>query len=189
MKKNWLAARTGLALACALAAGMFVSGVSAQPGAPRKPLPSPYAETLQRIGVADVKVEYHRPAVKGREIWGTKLAEYDKPWRAGANDTTAISFEKDVTIEGQALAAGAYGLHIIPSADKDWVVIFNKTAKSWGSYTYKEADDALRVSVKPQDAPMQERLTYGFEDLTDTSAVAYMHWEKKKIAFKIEVAQ
>ncbi len=176
MKTKWIVTATGLAMACILAAGLISKSVSAQPGAPRKPMPSPYAETLQRIGVSDVKVTYHRPAVKGREIWGTKLAEYDKPWRAGANDTTVFSFEADVKIEGQALAAGSYGFHIIPSKDKDWVVIFNKVSKSWGSYTYKQEDDALRINVKPQDAPLTERLTYGFEDLTETSAVAFMQW-------------
>ncbi len=175
-------------LTLALAAVALAGSAEAQE---REVRVSPYAETVQRIGVSDVKVTYHRPAVKGREIWNTKIVPYGgdpMPWRAGANDTTVISFEADVTINGEALPAGDYGFHIIPT-EGAWTLIFNKAAKGWGSYRYDEAEDALRVEVTPVEAPHEEWLRYGFEDLTEDSAVAYLHWEKKKVPFTIALAK
>ncbi len=158
---------------------------------------SPYSSITQRIGLTDVTIQYHRPGVKDREIWG-KLVPYGfappgpfgnsepHPWRAGANENTTISFTDDVMIEGKPLAAGTYGLHMIVAED-DWTIIFSKNATSWGSFFYDENEDALRVKVTPQEAEHKEWLEYGFEDLTANSAVAYLHWEKVKVPFKIEV--
>ncbi len=159
-----------------------------------KPDASASATVSQVIGIdSHVTITYHRPGVKGREgkVYGSNsnLAPYGGdplPWRAGANETTIIEFENDVKIEGKSLAAGAYGFHIIPS-DKEWILIFNKTSKAWGSFGYKEEDDALRVTVKPQDADHQEWLTYSFGELSDSSAVVQLHWESKKIGFKVEL--
>lgn len=150
---------------------------------------SPRAVTAQRIGKSDVTFVYHRPAVKGREIWGTKLVPYGGkpfPWRAGANENTTVTFENDVTINGKPLAAGAYGFHTIPS-EGDWILIFNNNSTSWGSFRYKEDEDALRVTVTPEEAPHEEWLRYGFEDLSPTSATAFLRWEKVKISFTIEL--
>ena len=85
------------------------------------------------------------------------------PWRGGANENTTISFSTDVTIEGKPLAAGTYGLHFIP-AEKEWIVIFSKNFTSWGSFSYDPKEDALRVTVKPQTAEMEEYLKYEFEN-------------------------
>jgi hypothetical protein len=152
-----------------------------------KAMVSPYAEVLQRINVTDVKITYHRPGVKGREIWG-KLVPFggDKPWRAGANDATTFSINKPVKIEGKELPAGNYTFYAFIGKD-EWTLVFNKVAKTWGSYDYDAKQDALRVTVKPMEAPMKERLAYGFEDLQDKSAVCCLHWEKLKVSFKIEV--
>ena len=157
-----------------------------------KPDASPRASVSQIIGIdSSITITYHRPGVKGREgkIYGTNLAPYGgdpMPWRAGANETTTIEFENDVKIEGQPLPAGTYGFHIIPS-ETEWILAFSKTAKAWGSFTYKKEEDALRVTVKPEDAPSQEWLMYSFGDLTSTSAVVQLHWETKKIGFKVEL--
>ena len=157
-----------------------------------KPDASPGATVSQIIGIdSHVTITYHRPGVKGREgkVYGKDLAPYGGdplPWRAGANETTIIEFEDDIKIEGKSLAAGAYGFHIIPS-EEEWILIFNKTAQAWGSFGYKMEDDALRVTVKPQKADHQEWLTYSFGDLTETSAVVQLHWESKKIEFKVEL--
>lgn len=140
---------------------------------------------------------YSRPAVKGRKIWG-EIVPYGLeagnnysdnkpfPWRAGANENTTIEISKDLKIEGKTLPAGKYSIHMIPS-EKEWVVIFNKNSSLWGSYKYNKDEDALRVTVTPVEAAAEEFLAYGFDDITNNSVVAYLHWEKLKVPFKIEL--
>jgi hypothetical protein len=163
----------------------------------RKSLP---ASVTQRLGAdTDVTFDFSRPGVKGRKIWGDLVpygmnpgVEYSKnkpyPWRAGANENSTISFNKDITIEGKKLAAGKYGIHMIPS-ETDWIVIFSKKNSDWGSFAYDEKEDALRVTVKPVKTSHEEWLTYGFDDLAGTSATAFLRWEKLKVPFKIEVGK
>ena len=126
-----------------------------------------------------------RPLVKGRTIWG-KLVPYDQVWRTGANENTIIKFTDDVSIEGKPLAKGAYGLFTIPG-ENQWTVIFSKVHTAWGSFTYNQADDALRVTVKPQVSEPHEALTYDFDDVKADSAVATLRWEKLAVPFKIDV--
>ena len=149
------------------------------------PRDSQHSVVTQRIGITDITINYHRPLVKGREIWG-KLVPYGEVWRAGANENTTITFTDTVTIEGQPLAKGVYGLHMLPGAH-EWTVIFSKVHTAWGSFTYDKAEDALRVTVKPQPSEMREALTYDFDDVKSDSAVAALRWEKIAIPFKIDV--
>ncbi|HYL95734.1 MAG TPA: DUF2911 domain-containing protein, partial [Terriglobales bacterium] len=123
--------------------------------------------------------------VNGRKVWGD-LVPYGQVWRAGANENTTIAFSDPVTIEGQPLDKGVYGLHMIPG-ENEWTVIFSRAATSWGSFTYKQAEDALRVTVKPQPADMHNALTYDFDKLTPTSAVVELEWEKVAVPFKVDV--
>jgi Protein of unknown function (DUF2911) len=116
------------------------------------PLRSQSAEVTQRIGVTDITIKYSRPLVNNRKIWGG-LVPYGKVWRTGANTNTTITFSDPVMIEGKPLDKGSYGLHTIPSAD-EWTIIFSKNSTSWGSFTYDEKEDALRVNVKPKAAEM-----------------------------------
>jgi hypothetical protein len=95
---------------------------------------SQLAHVKQRVGLTDIKISYHRPLVNGRKIWGG-LVPLGEVWRAGANENTTIDLSSDVTVEGQALPKGTYGLHMIPTADT-WTVIFSKMSTAWGSYTY-----------------------------------------------------
>lgn len=139
----------------------------------------------QRIGVTDVTIVYHRPLVNDRKVWDG-LVPYGKVWRAGANINTTISFSDPVTIEGKPLDKGTYGLHMIPNAD-EWTIIFSKAATSWGSFTYDQAEDALRVNVKPKTAEMHNVLTYDFDELKPDSAVAELEWEKVAVPFKVSV--
>src|SRR5690348_2206979 len=143
------------------------------------------AEISQKIGITNVTIKYHRPLVKDRKVWGG-LVPYGQVWRAGANINTTISFSDPVTIENQPLAAGTYGLHMIPNAD-EWTIIFSKNATSWGSFTYDQAEDALRVSVKPKAAEMHNALTYDFDELQPDSAVVVLEWEKLAVPFKVAV--
>ncbi|MEP7234290.1 MAG: DUF2911 domain-containing protein, partial [Ignavibacteriota bacterium] len=147
------------------------------------------ASVSQTIGLTNIEIVYHRPAVKGRKIWG-ELVPYDNgvpmPWRAGANENTTISFSTDVTIEGKPLSAGLYGLHMIPS-EKEWTIIFSKNNSSWGSFSYDKDEDALRVSVKPSAADFREFLAYEFPDPQADKVVAELRWEKLKVGFTIGV--
>lgn len=146
-----------------------------------KPDASPGAVSSQVIGInSTISVSYHRPAVKEREVWGTDLAPFgdEKPWRAGANETTTVTFSDDVTVNGQDVPAGTYGFHVALSEDK-WVFVLNKNYKTWGTYQYKIEDDVLRVEAKVADAPHQERLLFGFDNLTADGADLFLHWETK----------
>ena len=149
------------------------------------PRQSQHALITQRIGVTDVTINYHRPLANGREIWG-KVVPYGQVWRAGANENTTITFSDPVTIEGQPLDKGTYGLHMIPGADQ-WTVIFSKSAKAWGSFSYKQDEDALRVTVKPQTTDVHDALAYDFDDLKADSAVVTLRWDKVAVPFKVAV--
>jgi tetratricopeptide (TPR) repeat protein len=149
------------------------------------PRPSQHALLTQRIGVTDITINYHRPLVNGRPVWG-KLVPYGQPWRAGANENTTISFTDSVMIEGQPLAAGAYGLHMIPN-ETEWIIAFSKMNTAWGSFTYNQAEDALRVTVKPSVTDFHDALTYDFDDLKADSAVVTLRWEKVAVPFKVSV--
>src|SRR5256885_10928945 len=144
------------------------------------------AEVKQRIALTDITINYHRPLVNGRKIWGG-LVPYGKVWRAGANENTTIEFSDPVSVEGKPLAKGVYGLHMIPNADS-WTVIFSKTNTGWGSYSYDQKDDALRVDVKPKPlAENKEALEFDFEDLKPTSTAVMLKWEKLGVPFTVSV--
>jgi len=149
------------------------------------PRPSQHAVLTQRIGITNITINYSRPLVNGRQVWG-KLVPYGQPWRAGANENTTISFSDPVTIEGQPLAAGEYGLHMIP-AEGDWTIAFSKMNHAWGSFSYDQAEDALRVTVKPTATDFHDALTYDFDDLKPDSAVITLRWEKLAVPFKVGV--
>jgi hypothetical protein len=175
----------------------------------RTPRPSQKASVMQTIGVTDVTITYSRPGVKSRTIWGdppagasTSTATLDdartRPkdqvivpnghvWRAGANEATQFAITDDVLINGQPLKAGTYSLHTIPGRD-EWTIIFNSDAGQWGSFSYDEKKDVLRVKTKPQAAPdSQEWLLYTFDPVGDTSAQVNLRWERLRVPFTVEV--
>lgn len=145
---------------------------------------SPKAEVMQVVGLTQVNISYSRPGVKGRKIWGG-LVPYDKVWRAGADEATKITFTTDVMIEGKKLSAGSYSFFVMP-AKKEWTVIFNKVADQWGAFEYNEAEDALRLKVKPKTAEFEEWLKYELTKTGDYSANLCLHWEKQKVVLKLE---
>jgi len=149
------------------------------------PLKSQRAEVSQRIGLTDVAIRYHRPLVSGRKIWG-ELVPYGKVWRTGANVIPTITVSDPVTIEGMPLDRGTYGLHTIPSPDQ-WTIVFSKNSTSWGSFTYDQSEDALRVTVKPRPSEMHEALTFDFDDLQPDSALVTLKWEKLAVPFRVAV--
>jgi Protein of unknown function (DUF2911) len=173
----------GFVFLASSAEAQFKNG--SQPTELNIPRVSQRASVTQRVGLTDITIAYHRPALSGREIWG-KTVPYGKVWRAGANENTAITFTDDVTVEGKALPAGTYGLHTIPDKD-EWTIIFSKNSTSWGSFSYDQKEDALRVIAKPHPGEPFEQLTYTFEDVKPESAVATLRWEKLVVPFRIGV--
>ncbi|HWG50255.1 MAG TPA: DUF2911 domain-containing protein [Candidatus Acidoferrales bacterium] len=161
------------------------------------------AEVSQWIGPVKISIQYHSPHVhnpptndRTGHIWG-ELVHYGffdegfgptkgAPWRAGANESTSITFSNDVKVEGKDLKAGTYALFLDVEKTGPWNWIFSSHL-GWGSYQYDPKYDVLRVAVTPQDAPFTEFLTYGFDDRKPDSALAFLQWEKKRIPFKIEV--
>lgn len=150
------------------------------------PRVSQRASVSQQLGLTDITIAYHRPAVGGREVWG-KLVPFDAVWRAGANENTVIAFSSPVRVAGQEVPAGRYGLHMIPSQG-EWTVILSRDADAWGSFAYDPKHDFLRVKTTPvQATEMQERLAYLFETPTPDSAVAVLRWEKLAVPIPIAV--
>jgi len=141
---------------------------------------SPAASATGKINGATISINYSSPSVKGRVIWG-ELVPFGKVWRAGANEATTIETDKELTIEGQKLPAGKYSFFVIPN-EKECVLIFNKEAKQWGAYKYKESEDQLRVTVKQKMADSNtESLTYS---INKNSIV--LSWEKWNIPFSVK---
>jgi hypothetical protein len=149
------------------------------------PRASQHALVSQRIGTTDIAINYHRPLANGRQVWG-KLVPYGQVWRAGANENTTITFTDPVTVEGQPLDKGTYGLHMIPGQDQ-WTVIFSKNSTAWGSFTYKQEEDALRVTVKPQATDAHDALAYDFDEVKPDSTVVTMRWDKVAVPFKVHI--
>ncbi|TDQ08738.1 DUF2911 domain-containing protein [Pedobacter metabolipauper] len=163
-----------------LIAGFFTTAtVFAQQDKTKRASPPAIVKETIKSG-ATVTIDYSQPALKGRAI-GTELAPYGKVWRTGANEATVFEVDKDVKVEGKALAAGKYGLYSIPG-EKEWTLIFNKTWKQWGT-NYTEADDALRVVVKTGKAPaVSEKLTFSVDKAGKVTFV----WGDKAVAFNVK---
>ena len=178
--------------------GQELSEISAPPDGDNEK-----AEVSQWIGPVKVTIAYHSPRVhfKGAErtghIWG-ELVQYGffddgfgpskaMPWRAGANETTTITFSHDAKVESKEIKAGTYGLFLDVEKSGPWNWVFSSNSMGWGSYQYDPKNDVLRVPTNPKDAPFTEFLTYGFDDRLPTSAVAFLQWENKRIPFKIDV--
>lgn len=182
LKSRLLVLFAGVLLTTGIVQAQTATGETMMLNLPRA---SQHARVSQRIGITDITINYHRPLANGRQIWG-KVVPYGQVWRAGANENTTITFTDPVTIEGQALDKGTYGLHMIPG-ENQWTVIFSKNATAWGSFTYKQDEDALRVTVKPQSADTYNALAYDFDDVKPDSTVVTMRWDKVSVPFKVQV--
>jgi hypothetical protein len=184
---------------CSLFAVFCLAIIPTSSFAQEGPRLSLMASVSQHLGTdTDITIVYSRPGVKGRVIWGELVPyglapgnEYSEgkpyPWRAGANENTTFETTSDLIVEGQRLPAGKYGLHMIPS-QTTWTIIFSNNNAEWGSFSYDESADALRVTVTPTTAPLQEWLMFGFDNLAGTSATAYLRWERLKVPFRISLA-
>lgn len=126
----------------------------------------------------DVTLEYGRPEVRGRDLWGG-LVPYGEVWRTGADEATTITFSDAVTIEGESLPAGTYALFTIPGEDT-WTVIFNHEARQWGAFGYDSGKDALRVEVTPREHEHVEAMTFAVEN-----GEVVLHWGELAVPFTV----
>lgn len=170
--------------------------VQAQVTLPRTP--SPAATITQAIGISTVSVNYSRPKVNGREVWG-KLVPYgwnvdpfglrnSAPWRAGANENTILTLSHPAKIQGQTVPAGSYGLFFVINADNSGEVVLSKEYQSWGSFFYDSKADQLKAKIQLRDVTHTEALTYDFINLTKNGGELVLNWEKKQFPVKIEFA-
>ncbi len=166
--------------------------------------PSPAAVVEQTIGLSTVTINYSRPNViasngidRTGKIWGKQVPfDFDfrpamgggnpRPWRAGANENTTIEISHDAEIEGEPIKAGIYGLHVAIHQDGGATLIFSNTSDAWGSFSYEESEDALRVDVHTAEIPLTKRLIYTFSDVSKTSGTVALDWEMKRIPFTIK---
>jgi hypothetical protein len=171
-------------LSIALIFFVSISNVKAQE--PMMPNPSSGQSIIQEFGLGKVTLTYNRPNTKGRKIFGA-LEGYGQVWRTGANNATSITFTDEVTFGGKTLPAGSYSLFTIPNKT-DWTIILNKTAQQWGAYDYKEADDILRITLKPTTTKsLMETLTINFSDVKAGSMNLDIVWENTAISIPLTV--
>lgn len=162
--------KTALLTAAVLfcSAALFAQGV-------KTPAPSPHQVITQDFGLSQITIDYSRPGIKGRTVFGD-LVPYGKEWRTGANAVTTIEFGQDVQLEGHEVKAGKYALYTIPQQDQ-WTIILNKDIQNWGT-DYSQADDVLRFDVPSYQVPVSlESFTINIDSLRDSSAIIYMIWE------------
>lgn len=185
--------RTGIVLALLL---LKLSPVLKSQNITAPRTPSPAAEVKETIGISTVTVNYSRPSVKGREVWGA-LVPYgwnaqgfgngnEAPWRAGANENTTIKFSHDAKVEGKNVPAGTYGLFFVINKDNTGEVVLSRDSRSWGSFWYDAKRDELRAPIQTRTIAHTELLTYDFINASKNSAELVLNWEKKQFPVKIE---
>ena len=169
-------------LALLLFSGLFTVGVMAQ----ELPQPSPMGKVEQKVGLTDITIEYSRPGVKGRTIFGD-LVPYDKVWRLGANACTKLTSSTDFDMGGTTVKAGTYALFATPAASGEWTVVLNSNTEQWGAYDYDAEKNVATVKVKAQPAAFTETLTLGINNIGNSGAAITMAWDKVKIEVPFRV--
>ena len=170
-----------------LSAALLFGGGALQAQGIKMPAPSPAQKVEQAVGLGTITVDYSRPSMKGREIFGD-LVPYGKLWRTGANASTKIKFSDDVTIEGNKVPAGEYALYTIPGKD-EWTIIIHKNTKHWGDggQDYKPEEDLVRFKVKPQQNPRKvESFTINFTNLTADGTDVEILWDRTMVPFTVK---
>lgn len=149
----------------------------------KKPAASPHQTVIQNFDLSTITIDYSRPGVKGRKIFGG-LVPFDKEWRTGANAVTTVDFGKEVMLNGHAVKAGKYALYTIPG-ENSWTIILNKDVKNWGT-KYSESDDVLRFQANPQKINFKfETFTINIDEIRDNSAVLYLAWDHTYVPIKV----
>jgi hypothetical protein len=147
------------------------------------PQPSPWAQVSQKIGLTKATVTYSRPSMRGRKIFD-ELVPFNEMWRTGANAATKLEFDHDVMINNQKIAAGAYSLLTIPNQN-EWTIIINRNTEPGGTSSYKQEEDVMRFTVKPENTSATESFTIDFANITQKNATMQLYWENTKVSFPI----
>lgn len=151
------------------------------------PAASPRQTVEQQFSTSKITVDYGRPGVKGRKVFG-ELVPFGKVWRAGANSATKISFEQPVNFGGKTVAAGTYGLFAVPT-EKEWKVILNKDAQQWGAYTYDEKLNVVEITLPVQKlAEKQEWFEIELNPVDDMAMEMVIKWDMAKVTVPVKVA-
>lgn len=162
---------------------LLAAAVFAQAQNIKMPAPSPHQALKQDFALSYIAIDYSRPGVKGRTVFGD-LVPYDKVWRTGANAVTTIEFGENVKVEGHDVPAGKYAVYTIPG-ENEWTIIFNNDVKNWGT-EYKGGDDFLRFTVPSYQISEQvETFTIQVDSITNTSAVVYILWDHTYVPFRV----
>ena len=154
------------------------------------PKVSPEIVETQMLGITKITIDYSSPAVRERDVWNNVVPYDGQPiaWRAGANMNTRIKFSTDVTINGEKIPAGSYGLHMIPRKDAGWSLLLAKNDEQWGSYYLDVEKDVFKsIEINPEECPFRENLAFEFLGRTDSTLVVALEWEKKRIPFTVGV--
>lgn len=163
---------------------LFTSDAAAQLDSPRV---SNRQDLVQTIGDTKITVSYHRPNVRGRQVWGEgNMVPYNQVWRTGANEATLFETSEDIIVQGEKLPKGKYSLHTIPTSG-EWTIIFNKQSDQWGSFRYDESQDQLRVTAKAAKAPFTETMTISFENAVDNKTVMHITWENVTVPVTLDI--
>lgn len=165
-----------------MAIGLAIATASVAQKLPRT---SPLAEVEQTVGLTDIEIQYSRPGVKDRTIFGD-VVPYGEMWRVGANERTTIETEDNIKIEGKELKAGKYAILVKPGKDT-WQVMFSSNIESWGTNDYDPKDDVLTITVKPEEAQFTENMLFYFDEVVWDKANLVLQWDKVKIRIPIEV--
>lgn len=152
------------------------------------PAASPRQKVEQQFSMSKITVDYGRPGVKGRKVFG-ELVPFGKVWRVGANAATKIIFEQSVNFGGKTVPAGTYGLFVVPQ-EKEWKIILNKDAQQWGAYGFEEKLNVLEVTVPVQRiAEKQEFFEITLNPVDDQSADLVMKWELTKVVIPVKIGK
>jgi len=175
--KNRIMKKLGLFI---LSGVLFAATTNAQV---KTPMPSPTAEIEQKIGLSEIEIEYSRPGVKGRTIFGD-LVPFGEMWRTGANGPCVIDFDDETMVEGNKIAKGKYAMFTIPGEDM-WTIVLNSNTKK-NAWEYDESTEAARFEVKPVKIPSKkETFTIEFDEITDASATLNLVWENTRVPIKL----
>ncbi|WP_447950802.1 DUF2911 domain-containing protein [Chryseobacterium koreense] len=152
------------------------------------PAASPRQTVEQQFSMSKISVDYGRPGVKGRKIFG-ELVPYGKVWRAGANSSTKITFGQSMDFDGKMVPAGTYGLFIIPQ-EKEWKVILNKDSQQWGAYEYDEKKNVLDVTVPVQKlSEKQEYLEIALQPVDENSINLVLKWDFTQVVVPLKTGK
>ncbi|MCI0920478.1 DUF2911 domain-containing protein [Sphingobacterium rhinopitheci] len=169
-------------------AGLLFLGTETTSAQVKLPQASSTQSVTQGLGIKTISLIYQRPNVNGRTIFGG-LIPYNEVWRTGANNIPSITFQEEVTIEGNKVPAGTYGIFTIPTAT-NWTIILSKNVNQWGAYQYKQEEDFLRFTVPSHKLNDKvETFTMQFEDVTTKSTKLTLAWDKTKVGFTIVADQ